>query len=272
MQILVEVAGVSLAAFSALILALQFAALWAGSQIGRRQARRIAAGDSDPVEGVGVVVGGLLGLLAFTLSISIGLADKRYDDRRRAALEEANAIGTAWLRAQAVNHTRGPEIARLLEGYTTNRITWLTAERDDPALDAALDAANQAQGLIWGHVAGIAAERADPVVVALIVALNEVFDRMTEQRWAFRNQIPPELPWMLFSLTIVSVAAIGYQWGLRQRWYPVVGALLLLAWSACLTLIVDLANPRLGFARVDVAPYEWTLQGFQGGVAIPPPP
>jgi hypothetical protein len=272
MPLLVEIAALSLMAFGAVMLALQFAALWVGNQLGRRQARKIATGDADPVEGVSVVVGGLLGLLAFTLSISIGIADKRYDDRRRASLDEANAIGTAWLRAHAVNHPRGVEVARLLEGYTEARIAWITADRNAPEQAATLQAATEAQTLIWGHTSAIARDRTDPVVVALIVSLNEVFDLMTEQRWAFRNQIPPELPWLLFTLTLVSVGAIGFQWGLKRRWYPFVGLLLLLAWSGCLTLIVDLANPRVGVARVDVSPYQWTLQGFAGGVPIPPPP
>ncbi len=272
MTLLLDIAAASLFLFAGLMLGVQFLALWIGARIGQRQAKRVAAGDADTVEGIGVVVGGLLGLLAFTLSISIGIADKRYDDRRRASLEEANAIGTAWLRAHAVGHPRGVEVARLLEGYTADRIAWLQAERNSPQLAASLDAAGRAQTLIWGHAAALAQDRKDPVAVALLTSLNEVFDRTTEQRWAFRTQTPPELPVLLLSLTIVSVGAIGYQWGLRRRWHPVVGALLLLAWSGCLTMIVDLANPRLGAARVDIAPYVWTQQGFAGGVPIPAAP
>ena len=272
MTLLLDIASASLFLFAGLMLALQFLALWIGARIGARQARRIAAGDADTVEGIGVVVGGLLGLLAFTLSISIGIADKRYDDRRRAALDEANAIGTAWLRAHAVGHPRGEEVARLLEAYTADRIAWLQADRNSPQLATSLDATGRSQTLIWGHATAIAQERKDPVAVALLTSLNEVFDRTTEQRWAFRTQTPPELPVLLLGLTLVSVGAIGYQWGLRRRWHPVVGALLLLAWSGCLTMIVDLANPRLGGARVDIAPYEWTRQGFAGGVPIPPAP
>jgi hypothetical protein len=269
MQLLMEIASWSLGAFALVMLGLQFAALAFGNAVGRRHSRKVAAG-GDPVEGIGLVVGGLLGLMAFTLSISLGIADKRYDDRRRAALEEANAIGTAWLRAHAVNHPRGTEVARLLEGYTEQRIAWLVAPRGSPALETSLAAAGTAQGLMWGHASAIARERTDPVVVSLLAALNEVFDRATEQRWAFRPQTPPELPWLLFGLTMVSVGAIGFQWGLQRRWHPLVGGLLLLAWSGCLTLIVDMANPRVGATRVDVAPYEWTLQGFVGGMAIPP--
>ena len=272
MPVLLDVAAVHLGLFAIVVLGLQFAALWVGSRVGLRQARRIAAGDADPIEGVSVVVGGLLGLLAFTLSISLGIADKRYDDRRRAALEEANAIGTAWLRAHAVGHPRGVEVARLLEDYTAGRIAWLGADRDSPDLAPLMAATGATQTLIWGHAAAIARENANPVTVSLLTSLNEVFDRTTEQRWAFRNQTPPELPWLLFGLTLVSVGSIGYQWGLKRRWYPWVGMLLLGAWSGCLTMIVDLANPRVGATRVDIAPYEWTLQGFAGGVPIPPPP
>ncbi|MFM2150916.1 MAG: hypothetical protein RLZZ187_3222 [Pseudomonadota bacterium] len=272
MTVLLDIASASLFLFAGLMLGVQFLALWAGARIGERQAKRVAAGDADPVEGIGVVVGGLLGLLAFTLSISIGIADKRYDDRRRAALNEANAISTAWLRAHAVGHPRGEEVARLLEGYTANRIAWIKADRTSPELAASLDAAGRAQGLIWGHAAAMVRERTDPVTVSLMTALNEVFDRTTEQRWAFRTQTPPELPMLLLGLTIVSVGSIGYQWGLRGRWHPVMGALLLLAWSGCLTMIVDLANPRLSPTRVDFAPYEWTQEGFAGGIPIPPAP
>ena len=272
MPVLVDVAAVHLGLFAAVVLALQFVALWVGNRIGQRQARRIAAGDADPIEGVSVVVGGLLGLLAFTLSISLGIADKRYDDRRRAALEEANAIGTAWLRAHAVDHPRGVEVARLLEDYTASRIAWLGADRDHPDLEPLMAVTGATQTLIWGYATAIARERTDPLTVSLLTSLNEVFDRTTEQRWAFRNQTPPELPWLLFGLTLVSVGAIGYQWGLKRRWYPWVGLLLLGAWSGCLTMIVDLANPRVGAARVDIAPYVWTQQGFAGGVPTPPPP
>lgn len=272
MSLLRDIAEAGLVLFGATMLALQFAALAIGNWVGRRRARQVAAGDSDPVEGIGIVVGGLLGLLAFTLSISIGIADKRYDDRRRAALDEANAIGTAWLRAEALGHPRGGEVARLLEGYAEVRIAWLEAPRGSQALQDSTDETARLQTLIWGHAAAIARERPDAIAASLLAALNETFDLATTQRWAFRSQVPPELPWLLLALTMVSVGGIGFQWGLKRRWHPVVASLLLAAWSACLVLVVDLASPRIGATRADSAPHLWTLQGFRGGVPIPPAP
>ncbi|WP_270936501.1 bestrophin-like domain [Falsiroseomonas oryzae] len=272
MGLLIEIAAISLVAFALVMLVLQFVSLWVGTRLGLRHAGRVASGEKDPVEGVGVVVGALLGLLAFTLGLAISVADTRFNDRRRAALDEANAIGTAWLRAEAIGHPRGTEIARLLERYTETRIAWLTAPRRSAELTAATAETSRMQTLIWGHAAAIVRERSDPVAASLMGSLNDAFDMATAQRWAFDGQMPAELPWLLFGLTLVGVGALGYQWGLERRWHPMIALLLMGAWSGCLVLIVDLAQPRIGNVRVDIGPYQWTLQGFQGGVPIPPAP
>ena len=84
--------------------------------------------------GVGHVVTGMLGLLAFSLGLALSMAQSRFDARREAALQEANAIGTAWLRAQAIGHERGPAIARLLEDYIRLRIEYVRAGPDQTDL------------------------------------------------------------------------------------------------------------------------------------------
>lgn len=266
MGVVRDIAEFSLFAFGAAMLLLQFAALVAGNWIGRRRARRMAG---DSAESVGIVIGGLLGLLAFTLSISIGIADKRFDDRRRAALDEANAIGTAWLRAEAIGHPRGTEIARLLKDYTETRLAWLQAPRRSPLLQASLDETSRLQAQMWAHATAIARERPDAIAAALMASLNETFDLATTQRWAFRGQAPPELPWLLFSLTLLGVGGIGFQWGLKHRWHPVLALLLLSSWSLCMMLIVDLSNPRVGEVRVDLSPYRWTLESIAAGAPAP---
>ncbi|WP_237215525.1 bestrophin-like domain [Falsiroseomonas oryziterrae] len=272
MRWLIELAAFSLLAFGLVMVALQFGALWVGHRLGQRHARRVSAGEQDPVEGVSVVVGALLGLLAFTMGLTITIAASRFEDRRRAALDEANAIGTAWLRAEAIGHPRGAEIGRLLERYTEVRIAWISAPRDSAALDRAAAETGRLQTLIWGHAAAIVRERPDPVAAGLQASLNDAFDMATTQRWAFSGQMPVELPWLLFGLTLVSVGGIGYQWGIKRRWHPAIAVLLLAAWGGCLMLIADLSNPRIGWVRVDAGPYLWTQQGFRGGVPIPPAP
>jgi hypothetical protein len=60
----------------------------------------------------------MLSLLAFVLALTLSFANTRFSERVEGTLAEANAIGTAWLRAEAIGHVRGPEIAKLLEEYT----------------------------------------------------------------------------------------------------------------------------------------------------------
>jgi hypothetical protein len=73
-------------------------------------------------------------------------------------------------------------------------------------------------------------------------------------------------------MALMSMAALGYQVGLRGNPSHVLAALLTLMWTAVIVDILDLATPRIGALRTSAAVYEWTLQGFQGGVPIPPPP
>src|SRR6516162_5266441 len=89
-------------------------------------------GGEVQAEGVGVVVGGMLSLLAFVLALTLSFANSRFSERVAGTLTEANAIGTAWLRAEAIGHVRGPEIAKLLEEYTQIRREFVSEGRISP--------------------------------------------------------------------------------------------------------------------------------------------
>ena len=111
MTILTAIAERSLLAFGLLLLLLQLLAHEVGYRIGRRQNRNSHVRS----ETTAIVQGGILGLLAFVLALTLSFASSRFNERRQGTLVEANAIGTAWLRATAIGQPRGEEIARLLE-------------------------------------------------------------------------------------------------------------------------------------------------------------
>jgi hypothetical protein len=131
MNLLVAIAAWSLLAFGLLLFLLQLGAHEIGYRFGRLRGARLEA----PAESVGAVVGGMLGLLAFVLALTLSFASNSFSERRAGTLAEANAIGTAWLRAQAIGGPRGSEIARLLEQYTHLRIDFIQAENDPAAID-----------------------------------------------------------------------------------------------------------------------------------------
>jgi hypothetical protein len=267
-MLLVELAVTSMAAFTLLIFVVQFAARELGCWMA---SRRLARGDS-PAEGVGVVVGGMLGLLGFVLALTLSFANTRFQERRDATLTEANAIGTAWLRAQAIDHPRSAEIARLLGDYTRLRMDFVRADLHSATLETINQRTNAAQSVIWGHMAGLVRDRPDPITAALQASLNDTFDSATSQRFAFDTRLPPQLVWLLLGMATLSMAGLGYQLGLRGKPLRVLSTLLVAMWTAILVVILDLGAARVGSIRTSAAVYEWTLQGFEGGVRVPPLP
>lgn len=268
MTTLADLAEWSLAAFTLLLFIVQFVAQELGQWIGRRQRKRV----EGKTEGVGVVVGGMLGLLAFVLALTLNFASGRFTERRAGSLEEANAIGTAWLRAQAIQDPRGKEIAQLLEDCTKLRIEFIQAGRDQTLLEQLNRRTNAMQSKMWGYVAGIVRDQPNPISAALQASLNDVFDMTTAERFAFAFRLPPEMVWLLLGLALLSMAALGYQLGLTGKPVRLLVVLLTATWTLVIVDILDLAAPRLGEFRTTTAAYEWTLQGFKGGVTVQPSP
>jgi hypothetical protein len=268
MTLLAAIAEWSVFAFGLLLLGVQMLVQEMGYWLGRRDRMR-GEGQS---EGVGIVVGGMLGLLAFVLALTLSFANSRFSERRAGSLAEANAIGTAWLRAEAIGHPRGPEIARLLEEYTKLRIEFIQTDKDPDRINEINQHTNAMQSKIWGHLAVIVREQPNPVSASLMASLNDTFDMTTAERFAYDFRLPPQLFWLLIGMILLGMAALGYQLGLRGKPIRALIVLLTVMWTVVIVDILDLASARLGALRTSVAAYGWTLQGFKGGLSTPPLP
>ncbi|GGJ01912.1 bestrophin-like domain [Neoroseomonas lacus] len=267
-QTVLVIASQGVLYFAAGLVAVQMLSKEIGYFFGHRLAQR----RENPGEGVSVVVGGMLGLLAFVLALTLSFSSARFQERREGTLAEANAIGTAWLQAQAIGHPRGAEIARLLETYTVQRRDFVRADHGSPVLAETTQRTNALQSEIWGHVTAIVRERPDPVASSLMNALNTAFDMGTAERFAFSTTLPPQLFWLLIGMGAISMAALGFQLGLRQKPLRLLTLLLLCMWSATMTVILDMGSARIGNVRISTQALDWTIEGFQGGVTIPPAP
>ena len=249
--------------FGLVLFLVQLACFEFGHRIGRRRRERT----SGHTESVGLVVGGMLGLLAFVLALTLSFANTRFNDRQAGTLAEANAIGTAWLRAKAIGGPRAETIATLLEQYTPVRADFVRA--DPEQVEALAQRTNALQSEMWGHLAALVREKPDPVSSALMAALNDAFDASTKERFAYFLHVPPQMFWLLVVMAVVSIACLGYQLGLRDNAPRVLIVVLTLMWTVVIVNILDLASARIGYLRAGTAAYEWTLQGFKGGLTIP---
>jgi hypothetical protein len=215
----------------------------------------------DDLSAVATLTAGMLGLLAFTLSLSIGFAQNGYEARRELVLAEANAIGTAWLRTQLIDGDEGRTIAAKIEDYARVRLDFTSAasDADIPALVARTQAL---QTDIWQIVQVVAHRSPNPVTAALVTGLNEMFDDAASQRFAYENRVPVSITMGLYFGSLLSVGALSYQFGLTEQRYLALSWLLLAMLSGAMLLIVDLNLPRVGSIKADAAPLVWTIQGF----------
>jgi hypothetical protein len=264
---LAEIAAWSIAAFGALLFLLQFLAYEIGFWVAKRTAQGIKEG-----EGVGVMVGALLALLAFVLALTLSLATSRFDERRLGSLSEANAIGTAWLRAEALGQPRGDEIAKLLLEYGTLRRENIEADRGSSRLAETDQRVSALQNEIWGHVTAVTRDRQNPITAALQSAVNAVFDATTAERFAFDFRFPPQLVWLLLGLALLGMGGVGYQLGLRGHRFRMIAAFVTVAWTLVIVDILDLGTPRVGTFRTSPQAYDWNLSNMQHPLPIPSMP
>jgi hypothetical protein len=249
---------ISILAFGLWIFVLLALATEVGFRIGlHRPARREGDGETS---GVSTVTGGMLGLAAFMLALSINFAQDRFETRRHTTVDEANAIGTAWLRT-GLAEAAGQPIAALIDDYAHVRLAYLQTRV--PGEEAALLAQTAAmQTRIWQQTLPLLKGMSAPLAASLVASLNDVFDASLVQRYALESRVPLEALLMLLGGSILTVGALGYQMGLAGRRPLVLALLLLLMFSGGIMLLIDLSRARLGLTQIDPAPLIWTIQGF----------
>ena len=222
-------------------------------EVGRRMgARRLARDPEGARTGVTAVEGALFGLLGLLIAFTFSGAASRLEARRHLINEEANAIGTAWLRLDLLPADAQPEVRELFRQYLDSRLLTYKKIPDIPAVEAELANSTRIQGEIWRRaVAAVKTGPPGPSGTAVLGALNAMFDIMTTRTMAARTHPPPIIYAMLAVLAMAgSLFAGDAMAGARTRsWIHVLGFAIVM--SLTVYVILDLEFPRVGFIRLD---------------------
>ena len=210
--------------------------------------RRRQRAETERESSVGAMVAATLGLVAFLLAFTFGLAASRFDLRRQTILDEANAIGTTYLRAAMLPEPQRSESRRLLREYVDVRLAGVTPEK----VDQATLESTRLHSRLWAQA--VAAAEKDPRSIPtglFIQSLNQVIDLHSKRVMVgLRNRIPGTIWAALSFVVILAMMALGYHEGLSSpRRSPAVLALVLTL-SAVMLLIADLDRAHTGFLRV----------------------
>lgn len=219
-----------------------------GRQLGRRRSRKDEEGARA---GLGAVEGAVFALLGLLIAFTFSGAASRFDSRRELVVQEANAIGTAWLRIDLLPAAAQPELRDLFRRYFDLRLAGYRQLPDIAAALETLDKANALQGTIWTRAVA-ACQQAPPQVVAQVIpALNEMFDIATTRTSASRIHPPAIIFVMLGILALMSSLLAGYAMagGKTRSWMHMFGFSLILATTVY--VILDLEFPRMGIIRID---------------------
>ena len=229
-----------------------FAALIACLEVGRREGRRAFRSDRAHPSGLGTVEAVTFGLLGLLLALTFSGAAARLDTRRGQIVDEANALGTAWLRLDVLAADAQPKLREAFRRYTDSRIavyrTFSTSGLEAARAESARSAALQQE--IWTQA--VAACRAVPsATVVVLPALNAVFD-IASTRLASTQMHPPGIVYVVLALiSLVCGFLAGYEMGATEvpsRSHMIVLALVL---SFTFYVILDFEYPRLGLIRID---------------------
>ena len=215
-----------------------------GYRLGKyRRSRR----EEEKEAPLGTMVGATLGLLAFILAFTFGLAANRFDNRRQVLLDEANAIGTTYLRAGMLPES-GEQIRGLLREYVSVRLNAVRSQN----LAEGIRRSEDIQQKIWTEAETVGNKNPNSILVGLFIqSLNEMIDLHAKRVQAgVRSRIPGAIWLGLFAVACLSFATMGYHAGLSGTRRSLAILAVAVTFSVVIELIADLDRPLEGVLRV----------------------
>jgi hypothetical protein len=196
----------------------------------------------------GVIQGATLTLLGLIIGFTFSMALSRYEQRKNYEEEEANAIGTEYLRAELLPAADAAKVQALLKSYIEQRITfYATRDSDDLAKINAETARLQAE--LWSAVKAPALAQPTPLQALVVAGMNDVLNSQGYTQAAWWNRIPFSA-WLLVGLIAVCATVLVGIGARRGSHFPRLVMVLPLVISLALFLIADIDSPRRGIIRV----------------------
>ncbi|BBU30939.1 hypothetical protein BTHE68_46730 [Burkholderia sp. THE68] len=225
------------------IVMMSFAA-WLGASV----LRRAKPLDDEARDDFGVVQSAVLTLLALVIGFSLSMAVGRYDQRKNFEEEEANAIGTEFIRADLLPGPAAADVRALLVKYIDQRIQYYQVH-DAQQLTQIDAATTQLETQLWAAATADAAALPNPLTALVVAGMNDVINTQGYTQAAWRNRIPSAAWALLMVIGLFANLLVGY--GVRtatatRRFLLIMPMVVSLSFM----LIADIDSPRNGIIRV----------------------
>ena len=216
------------------------------ARIGAALARRGIVG-LDAHDYFGVIQTATLTLLGLVIGFTFSMAVSRYDQRKNYEEEEANAIGTEYVRAELLPAADATVVRAKLKDYLDQRISWYS-RTDEQRLREVEARTAGLQGELWGAIRGQAVAQPTPVMALVVSGMNDVLNTQGYTQAAWWNRIPPAAWLLMLALAFCSNVLVGM--GAKTRGHPILLLVLPLIVALAFLLIADIDSPRRGLIAV----------------------
>jgi hypothetical protein len=217
-------------------------------------------------EPFGVLQGALLGVVGLILAFGLSLAVGRYEGRRTAVVDEANAIGTTYLRAQLIAEPARTRSLALLREYTDLAIRLAHDVPSSSGMRRTAAEEGVVQRRLW-RLAGEALD-ADPVASGprlYVDSLNTMIDMQTVRISGLNNRVPGAVLALEVTGAAIALGLLGLFLSVLGRGLlPIVFAAALV--SMLLLVTFDLDRPVRGLITVPATP----LESLRASMQLPP--
>ncbi|HZR58957.1 MAG TPA: hypothetical protein VFA74_18965 [Terriglobales bacterium] len=220
--------------------------LWAASRAGTWLRGRLTRAQILDDTDFNLILGAILTLLGLIIGFTFSMAVSRYDQRKNYEEQEANAIGTEYLRLDVLQDSEADKIRALLREYLDHRIAYYSTRESERLREIRLRTA-QIQSNLWAAIVHPAIEQPHPVMALVLSGMNDVLNSEGYSEAAWRNRIPTAA-WILLLLTAVFCnGLLGYHAHAKAS---LLLSVLPVALAISFFLIAEIDSPRSGLIRV----------------------
>lgn len=250
-----------------LLLLLLCAVIIGATAIGWLVGRAVRDNSEELREPFSVMQAALLGFMGLVLAFGLSLAVGRYETRRAAVVDESNAIGTAYLRAQTVAEPQRSQSLTLMKQFTDASIRISQTVPGSASQARTLTASEQIQRQLWA-LAGQSLNKAptDSAPRLYVDSLNEMFDSQSSRVATLGNRVPTPVLVLEVVGSALALACLAMHLatlGGRGVFTVMIAAVLVVV---ILLVTFDLDRPTRGLIRVPIAPL------IQARAEMVPPP
>ncbi len=196
-------------------------------------------------------------LVAFLIGFAFSGAASRFIDRLDIIVKEANALGTAYLRADTIAEPQRGELKAALKEYTADRVTLLSREGRDQ-IGPLLAKVSGLHERMWSSAINATQNNA-PLMAVVLPPINEVIDLHSTHLAMARRHLPIPIMAVLLGTAAVGVGMMGFGNGRLGRRFSVLDSVYGAVLAVALWMTIDLDYPGMGLIRLSNLPVVETL-------------